>query len=56
MRTELPTGMDDTSYQSIFKPVIAKIMYLYQPGAIVLQCGADSLTGDRWVVALELMR
>lgn len=48
--------MDDTSYQSIFKPVIAKIMYLYQPGAIVLQCGADSLTGDRWVVALELMR
>ena len=40
-------GMDDTSYESIFKPVIAKIMQLYQPGAIVLQCGADSLSGDR---------
>uniref|UniRef100_A0A7S3FH22 Histone deacetylase n=1 Tax=Haptolina ericina TaxID=156174 RepID=A0A7S3FH22_9EUKA len=43
----LKDGMDDASYQSIFKPVIAKIMQLYQPGAIVLQCGADSLTGDR---------
>ena len=40
-------GMDDASYQSIFKPVIAKIMQVYQPSAIVLQCGADSLTGDR---------
>jgi hypothetical protein len=27
--------------------VIAKIMERYQPGAIVLQCGADSLSGDR---------
>jgi len=43
----LKDGMDDTSYQSIFKPVIGKIMELYRPGAIVLQCGADSLTGDR---------
>ena len=43
----LKDGMDDASYQSIFKPVIAKIMQVYQPSAIVLQCGADSLTGDR---------
>jgi len=43
----LKDGMDDTSYQGIFKPVIARIMELYRPGAIVLQCGADSLTGDR---------
>ncbi len=27
--------------------VIGKIMEVYQPGAIVLQCGADSLSGDR---------
>ena len=39
--------MDDQSYEGIFKPTIAKIMQLYQPGAIVLQCGADSLCGDR---------
>ena len=43
----LKDGMDDASYRSIFQPVIAKIMQLYQPGAIVLQCGADSLAGDR---------
>jgi histone deacetylase 1/2 len=39
--------MDDESYQAIFRPVIAKIMEKFQPGAIVLQCGADSLSGDR---------
>ena len=43
----LKDGMDDASYRSIFQPIIAKIMQLYQPGAIVLQCGADSLAGDR---------
>lgn len=43
----LKDGMDDASYQSIFKPVIGRIMQCYQPGAIVLQCGADSLAGDR---------
>jgi histone deacetylase 1/2 len=40
-------GMDDDSYRSIFRPVIAKIFERFQPGAVVLQCGADSLSGDR---------
>jgi histone deacetylase 1/2 len=40
-------GMDDLSYEHIFKPVMEKVMELYNPGAVVLQCGADSLTGDR---------
>merc|ERR1719361_980410 len=31
----------------IFKPVITKVMEMYQPQAVVLQCGADSLSGDR---------
>ena len=39
--------MDDEAYRSIFRPVISKIMEVYRPGAIVLQCGADSLSGDR---------
>ena len=39
--------MDDTSYRQIFKPVVDKVVELYRPSAIVLQCGADSLTGDR---------
>mmetsp|Transcript_7427 Transcript_7427/g.21153 ORF Transcript_7427/g.21153 Transcript_7427/m.21153 type:complete len:343 (-) Transcript_7427:252-1280(-) len=43
----LKDGITDESYASIFKPVIGQIMQLYQPGAIVLQCGADSLCGDR---------
>lgn len=31
----------------MFKPIISRVMEVYRPGAIVLQCGADSLTGDR---------
>eukprot|EP01114_Cavostelium_apophysatum_P001768 TRINITY_DN11540_c0_g1_i1.p1 TRINITY_DN11540_c0_g1~~TRINITY_DN11540_c0_g1_i1.p1 ORF type:complete len:460 (-),score=88.92 TRINITY_DN11540_c0_g1_i1:54-1433(-) len=40
-------GIDDANYMSVFKPIIQSIMETYQPGAIVLQCGADSLSGDR---------
>lgn len=40
-------GIDDTNYIEIFRKVIGKVMERYDPGAIVLQCGADSLTGDR---------
>jgi len=43
----LNDGIDDTSFENIFNPVIQKVMDVYRPGAIVLQCGADSLTGDR---------
>jgi histone deacetylase 1/2 len=43
----LRDGMDDQSFKSIFRPVIGKIMEVYQPSAVVLQCGADSLSGDR---------
>lgn len=39
--------MDDHSFRSVFRPVIGKIMEVYQPTAVVLQCGADSLSGDR---------
>uniref|UniRef100_A0A8C7P576 Histone deacetylase 2 n=1 Tax=Oncorhynchus mykiss TaxID=8022 RepID=A0A8C7P576_ONCMY len=43
----LRDGVDDESYELIFKPVMAKVMEMYQPSAVVLQCGADSLSGDR---------
>jgi len=43
----LRDGMDDNCYQQIFEPVITKVMEFYQPSAVVLQCGADSLAGDR---------
>lgn len=31
----------------ILVQVMAKVMEMYQPSAVVLQCGADSLSGDR---------
>eukprot|EP00160_Parvularia_atlantis_P011115 Unigene2164_Nuclearia_a/m.6713 Unigene2164_Nuclearia_a/g.6713 ORF Unigene2164_Nuclearia_a/g.6713 Unigene2164_Nuclearia_a/m.6713 type:complete len:401 (-) Unigene2164_Nuclearia_a:17-1219(-) len=43
----LKDGMDDASYRNIFRPIIGRVMEWYRPGAIVLQCGADSLSGDR---------
>ncbi|XP_060847855.1 histone deacetylase HDAC1-like isoform X2 [Rhopalosiphum padi] len=43
----LRDGMDDDSYESIFVPIITKVMETFQPSAVVLQCGADSLTGDK---------
>ncbi|XP_076872805.1 histone deacetylase 2 [Brachyhypopomus gauderio] len=43
----LRDGIDDESYEQIFKPVMAKVMEMYQPSAVALQCGADSLSGDR---------
>eukprot|EP01133_Synstelium_polycarpum_P000412 gene412-489_t len=43
----LKDGIDDQSYQSIFRPIIQGVMDHYRPEAVVLQCGADSLTGDR---------
>lgn len=43
----LKDGIDDFSYQSIFKPIISKAVDSFRPSAIVLQCGADSLAGDR---------
>ena len=43
----LSEGIDDRSYETVFKPVIEKVMEMYRPTAVVLQCGADSLTGDR---------
>lgn len=43
----LRDGMDDDSFREVFQPIIRAIMERFQPGAVVLQCGADSLAGDR---------
>lgn len=40
-------GIDDAAFVDIFKAVISQVMERYRPGAVVLQCGADSLSGDR---------
>ncbi len=43
----LKDGITDESYRSVFEPVIYKINEVFRPSAIVLQCGADSLAGDK---------
>lgn len=43
----LRDGITDESYKSVFEPVISQIMQHYQPSAVVLQCGSDSLAGDK---------
>ncbi|KAJ6795647.1 histone deacetylase 6-like [Iris pallida] len=43
----LNDGLDDDSFGGLFRPIIQKVMEVYQPEAVVLQCGADSLSGDR---------
>lgn len=47
LNVPLNDGMDDESFRSLFRPLIQKVMEMYQPDAVVLQCGADSLSGDR---------
>lgn len=43
----LRDGINDKAYKSVFEPVIKACMDFYKPEAIVLQCGGDSLSGDR---------
>jgi len=47
LNVPLHDGIDDQTYIALFKPVIQGVMQKYQPTAIVLQCGADSLAHDR---------
>ncbi|KZT74858.1 histone deacetylase complex, catalytic component RPD3 [Daedalea quercina L-15889] len=43
----LRDGVTDENYKSVFEPVIRSVMEHFDPGAIVLQCGTDSLSGDK---------
>ncbi|KAH9965753.1 histone deacetylase [Russula dissimulans] len=43
----LKDGLNDDSFRSIYEPVIARAVDVFQPSVIVLQCGADSLAGDK---------
>lgn len=47
LNVPLNDGIDDESYKNLFRPIVQKVMEVYQPEAVVLQCGADSLSGDR---------
>ena len=43
----LKDGITDEAFKSVFDPVIARILDVFRPSAVVLQCGADSLAGDK---------
>ena len=43
----LNEGIDDLNYELSFKPVINEIFATFKPEAVLLQCGTDSLSGDR---------
>lgn len=43
----LNDGITDEQYEWLFKEVISKCVEKFRPSAIALQCGADSLAGDR---------
>jgi histone deacetylase HOS2 len=43
----LDDGIDDEQYTWLFRTVTKNCVDRFQPTAIVLQCGADSLAGDR---------
>ncbi|EYU17724.1 hypothetical protein ABFS82_04G173300 [Erythranthe guttata] len=47
LNVPLNDGVNDDNFRSLFRPIIQKVMEVYQPEAVVLQCGADSLAGDR---------
>ncbi|KAK5987692.1 Histone deacetylase phd1 [Cladobotryum mycophilum] len=43
----LNDGITDEQYDMLFNTIIGKIVDKFRPTAIALQCGADSLAGDR---------
>ena len=47
LNAPLRDGITDEGYESVFAPVMDACVSRFDPGAIVLQCGADSLAGDR---------
>lgn len=47
LNVPLNDGLNDENFCCLFRPIIQKVMEVYQPNAVVLQCGADSLAGDR---------
>jgi len=47
LNVPLNDGITDEQYQELFQQIIGSCVEKFRPGAICLQCGADSLAGDR---------
>ena len=52
-------GTDDRTFEFLFNPIMAEVMKVFQPGAVVLQCGAaqplDPLSRLRRAVLCNLL-
>lgn len=47
LNVPLRDGIEDDAYIRLFKCIVEPVLASYEPGAIVVQCGADSLGCDR---------
>lgn len=47
LNVPIPSGIDDEQFTYLFEEITGKTLEKFRPQAIVLQCGADSLGGDR---------
>jgi histone deacetylase HOS2 len=47
LNVPIQSGIDDRQYKYVFEEVCGRVIDSFQPSAVVLQCGADSLGGDR---------
>ncbi|KAK5129838.1 hypothetical protein LTR08_002775 [Meristemomyces frigidus] len=47
LNVPIPSGIDDRQYRLLFDSITGRTIEAFKPSAIVLQCGADSLGGDR---------
>nr|POE68867.1 putative histone deacetylase hos2 [Quercus suber] len=47
LNVPIPSGIADAQYKNLFESVTGNAIDSFHPSAIVLQCGADSLGGDR---------
>ena len=47
LNVPLRDGITDETYKGVFEPIMGKCLEIYRPSVVVLQCGADSLSGDK---------
>jgi histone deacetylase 1/2 len=47
LNVPLRDGITDETFKGVFEPVVAKALEIFRPSVVVLQCGADSLSGDK---------
>ncbi|KAF2716147.1 histone deacetylase [Polychaeton citri CBS 116435] len=47
LNVPIPSGIDDRQYSYLFESITSRTIEAFNPSCIVLQCGADSLGGDR---------